>query len=96
MLETSSSIVEVCNGIDDDCDGFIDEEVACLTIEVAVEPFSGDSIVTWYSYGEPAGSSANADLAISNNAIAYFHGWSGNLSAAVTLDQPSDGSGETP
>ena len=50
--------------------------------------------MTWYSYGEPAGSSANADLAISNNAIVYFHtDGAGNLSAAVTLDQPSDGSG---
>ena len=93
--ENGAAIVEVCNGVDDDCDGDIDEE-GCLTIDgIQVDPFTGnDSVVEWYNYGNPSGSSANAGLAISNNAIIYFHkDGNDNLSLVVTLDQPDDGSG---
>ena len=90
-------ITEVCNGVDDDCDGDIDE-TGCLTIGgVPVQPYtSTSSVQDWYSYSVPAGSSANANLAIANQAIVYFHqDQNGNLSLVLTLDIPQDSSGGT-
>jgi hypothetical protein len=93
--ETGADNIELCNGQDDDCDGDTDEG-ACLTIGgVQVEPYTQNSSVeVWYSYGNPIGSSANANLSISDNAIIYFFkDGEGKLSLVVTLDKPNDGSG---
>ena len=93
--ETVENIVESCNGLDDDCDGEIDED-ACLSIGgVPVEPYTGnDTVQNWYSYNFPVGSSANAELSISNKAIVYFYeDGAGKLSMVVTLDKPDDGTG---
>jgi hypothetical protein len=91
---------ETCNGVDDDCDGVVDDGARCFFADGApLAPVEiADCPSTWYSYGEPARSSANPipDVRVSGSVIVVaVSGPAACRGAAVAViaDQTSDGSG---
>ena len=90
---------EICNGLDDDCDGAADDGLACFFLDG--EPI--DSLQTrrcgssWYSYDTPDSQSANPrpDIRVSGGVVvAIQHGDScAGAGVAVIADLPDDGSG---
>ncbi|MFK7998521.1 MAG: hypothetical protein AB8H86_02950 [Polyangiales bacterium] len=91
-------VAELCNGIDDDCDGFIDDGLFCFSlngapIEAAARNGCGPE---WYSYGVPDAESANPtpDIRVSDEAVLTVQAGPGGCGAyvAVITDLPGDGS----
>lgn len=89
---------EVCNGVDDDCDGFADDGLFCFTlngapIEAAAREGCGPE---WYSYGFPDPESANPtpDIRVSDEAVLTVQAGPASCGAyvAVITDLPGDGS----
>ncbi|MGE0790342.1 MAG: hypothetical protein AB7S26_31995 [Sandaracinaceae bacterium] len=90
---------EICNDEDDDCDGVIDDGIACFTldgspIDAQITERCG---VAWYAYDDPDGESANPtpDIRLSGEVVVAFqYGPScDGASLAVIADLPMDGSG---
>jgi hypothetical protein len=91
-------IPELCNGLDDDCDGFADDGLFCFTldgapIEAAARNGCGPE---WYSYGFPDAESANPtpDIRVSDEAVLTVQAGPASCGAyvAVITDLPGDGS----
>lgn len=91
-------VPESCNGMDDDCDGFVDDGLFCFSldgepIEAAARGACGPE---WYSYGVPDPESANPtpDLRVSDEAVLAVQAGEGDCGAyvAVIADLPRDGS----
>jgi len=90
---------ESCNGIDDDCDGVVDDGTACFFLDG--EPL--EALVTdrcgaeWYSYHSPDLESANPqpDIRRSGGVVvaAQYASHCEGASVAVIADFPMDGSG---
>lgn len=89
---------EQCNGLDDDCDGVVDDGLFCFflndePIEAAARGACGPE---WYSYGSPDPESANPtpDIRRSNEVVVAVQAGAGDCGAyiAVIADLPNDGS----
>lgn len=91
-------VAESCNGLDDDCDGVVDDGLFCFSlngapIEAAARNGCGPE---WYSYGSPDPESANPtpDIRVSDEAVLTVQAGPGACGAyvAVITDLPGDGS----
>jgi hypothetical protein len=90
---------ESCNGLDDDCDGVIDDGIACFTLNgTPIEPVPSVGCgADWYRYDFPDSESANPvpDIRRSGGVmVAVQAGPScGGAHVAIIADLPQDGSG---
>ena len=91
---------ETCNGVDDDCDGVVDDGATCFFADgVPLAPLVlRECPSAWYSYGDPAHSSANPDpdVRLSGSVVVTVVSGPaacGGAAIAVIADQTSDGSG---
>jgi hypothetical protein len=89
---------EECNGEDDDCDGAIDDGLACFFLDgEPIDPIASRACgAAWYSYDTPDLQSANPvpDIRRSGGVvIAVQHGPCAGASLALIADLPGDGSG---
>ncbi len=88
---------EVCNEVDDDCDGVADDGLFCFflngePIEAAARGACGPE---WYSYGAPDPESANPtpDIRVSDEVVVAVQAGAGcGAYLAVIADLPNDGS----
>jgi hypothetical protein len=90
---------EICNGLDEDCDGVADDGIACFFLGgTPIDPTPSIGCgASWYSYDSPAAQSANPtpDIRRSDEvvlAVQYAESCNGAY-IAVIADLPADGSG---
>lgn len=95
--------VEVCDGLDDDCDSIADDGIPCWTLDgdaIAVVPTSQCG-AEWYGYDMPAGASANppaSGIRASGRVtvvLVEMPARCGGGAIAVIADEVEDGSGGT-
>jgi len=90
---------EVCNGLDDDCDGVVDDGVGCYFLDgVPLNALRTDECgASWYAYGEPDIASANTrpDVRRPDDVVVVIHEGPGGCgtSVAIIADATNDGEG---
>ncbi len=90
---------EICNGLDDDCDGAPDDGIGCYFLDgVPIEAIrTSECGSEWYAYGRPDNASANPepDVRRSDAVVVVLHeGPPGcGTGLAVIADQTRDGEG---
>ena len=78
---------EICNGFDDDCDGFVDEGVGTVWYADADGDGYGNAANTQTACSQPAGYAVNGDDCADNNASIY----PGATEICNSLDDDCDG-----
>lgn len=91
-------VTETCNGLDDDCDGVIDDGSACFFLNgTPIDPVPATSCgASWYSYDFPDAQSANPSPDIRRSekvVLAVQYAPTCGAYLAVIADLPQDGSG---
>jgi hypothetical protein len=90
---------EICNGLDDDCDGVADDGLTCFFLDgERLGAIEGNACgEAWYSYDSPDPESANPspDIRISGGVVVAMQWNSECLGASIGIiaDVPMDGSG---